>query len=52
MSRTDHRESRPQRAGYEIPIEEICSSNRYLSVEDQDEIDAYTRYLTYRVQRD
>ena len=52
MSRTDHRESRPQRAGYEIPIEEICSSNRYLSLEDQDEIDAYAQYLTYRVQRD
>lgn len=52
MSRTDHRESRPQQARYEIPIEEICSSNRYLSLEDQDEIDTYAQYLTYRVQRD
>ena len=52
MSKTGHRGSRLRRAEHETPIEKIFTSNRYLSLDDQEEIDVYARYLTYRVQRD
>ena len=52
MSKTGYRGSRLRRAEHETPIEKIFTSNRYLSLDDQEEIDVYARYLTYRVQRD
>lgn len=35
----------------EKQLEDILSSNRYVGIEDQEEVDAYWQYLSYRVQR-
>ena len=32
-------------------LEDILASNRYVGIENQEEVDAYWKYLSYRVQR-
>lgn len=44
---------KPEKAKqYKVPaVEEVLASGRFIMIEDQDEEDAYWKYLCYRVQR-